>query len=666
MFELPFRSALAGLMAIGLAGAALAQDADLPVDTGPVPAEAAQPAPVETPDAVPPEEGTLDATDVEAWLDGYLPYALANGDIAGAVVTVVADGEIVVRRGYGYADLESGTPVDPDRTLFRPGSVSKLFTWTAVMQLVERGEVDLDADINTYLDFEVPAIDGPLTLRDALTHTPGFEEAIRDLIIDDPEQMPSLGDYLRNGVPTPIFPAGEVPAYSNYATALAGYVVERVSGMPFADYIDAHIFQALGMDSATFHQPLPERFVADMSSGYTTASDGEAQAYELIPAAPAGSLAATGSDMARFMIAHLDNGGALLEPATAEMMHTTADRKFPPLNAMLLGFYEQNRNGHRIIGHGGDTQYFHSDLHLFLDEGVGLFISMNSSGADGATGEIREELFHRFTDRYFPVETEELPTLDTAAEHGAQVTGFYENSRGSQTNFFAALGLVGQLELTMNADNELVVPLFTDTAGTPTRWREVEPYVWQRVDDTARLAVRMEDGRVTGWTFEPVSPIMVMMPVPWWKSSGLLMPLLGAALGALALTVLFWPVRAILRWRYGKRFDLEGTRALTHRLVRLGALGTVIQVVGWAVLLVTMMSDLSMMSGAADGWIVLLQIAAIIPLATLAVTVWNAVVVWTGASSWFAKVWSLVLPLALLVIIWFELVGNLIGFGLSY
>ena len=121
----------------------------------------------------------LTAQDVNAWLDGFMPYAIGVGDIPGAVVVVVKDGQVVTSRGYGYANLASKTPVDPATTLFRPGSVSKLFTWTAVMQQVERGKIDLNADVNKYIDFKSPAYHGrPVTVLNLMTHTPGFEETV--------------------------------------------------------------------------------------------------------------------------------------------------------------------------------------------------------------------------------------------------------------------------------------------------------------------------------------------------------------------------------------------------------------------------------------------------------------------------------------------------------
>jgi CubicO group peptidase (beta-lactamase class C family) len=208
----------------------------------------------------------LTKADVDLWLDGYMPYALRTGDIPGAVVTVVKDGQILTTRGFGYADRDKRTAVDPNKTLFRPGSISKLFTWTAVMQQVEAGKIDLDADVNTYLDFKIPARNGkPITTRQLMTHTAGFEEVAKSLIFyGQPE--PVLGDYLKKHLPHRIFDAGTTPAYSNYATALAAYIVERVSGETFNDYLDRHVMGPLKMANTTFRQPLPANLAGTDSS----------------------------------------------------------------------------------------------------------------------------------------------------------------------------------------------------------------------------------------------------------------------------------------------------------------------------------------------------------------------------------------------------------------
>ncbi|MGH8166023.1 MAG: serine hydrolase domain-containing protein, partial [Woeseiaceae bacterium] len=289
-------------------------------------------------------ESRLTRADLEAWLDGFMTYALPRGDIAGGVVTVVKDGEVLLNKGYGFADVDEQKPVDPDLTLFRPGSVSKLITWTAVMQMVEQGKVDLDADVNTYLDFQIPERDGePITMRNIMTHTTGFEEQVKGLMgVGD--EVAVLGEHLKDWVPERIFPPGETPAYSNYATALAGYIVERASGMSFDDYVDQNIFEPLEMTQSTFRQPLPERLEQYMSKGYARASE-DAKPFEIVGGlAPAGSMSSSGRDMAKFMIAHLQNGafGAerILEAGTAELMHTTPLTTLPEVNRMMLGFYE--------------------------------------------------------------------------------------------------------------------------------------------------------------------------------------------------------------------------------------------------------------------------------------------------------------------------------------
>ena len=231
----------------------------------------------------------LTAQDVNAWLDGYLPYALHTGDIAGAVVAVVKDGTILTERGYGYSDVAKRAPVDPKTTLFRPGSVSKLFTWTAVMQLVEQGKIDLDADVNQYLDFKIPARDGkPVTMRELMQHVAGFEEQAKGIMSDDPKS-PGFEALLKQWVPERVFAAGSTPAYSNYGASLAGYIVQRVSGESFDDYLDKHIFAPLDMKHSTFRQPLPANLEPLMSKCYSLASE-PPKPFEIIGPAPAGSL----------------------------------------------------------------------------------------------------------------------------------------------------------------------------------------------------------------------------------------------------------------------------------------------------------------------------------------------------------------------------------------
>ena len=618
-----------------------------------------------------PTAPVLERDDLEAWLDGYLPYALQDGDVAGAVVVVVKDGQVLLSKGYGYADVEARTPVDPARTLFRPGSISKLFTWTAVMQLVEQGKLDLDADVNRYLDFRIPdAYDRPITLRHLLTHTPGFEEVNKNVILTDTVGITPLGSFLKAWVPARIFPPGQVPAYSNYGTALAGYIVERVSGEPFDAYVERHIFQPLGMEHATFRQPLPPALGPHMAKGYERAS-GEAKPFEVVVPGPAGSLSAAGEDMARFMIAHLQEGrygdGRILRTETARRMHRTALTILPRVNRMLLGFYETNRNGRPAIAHGGDTYYFHSDLHLFIDDGVGLYLSMNSAGKEGVTSSIRTALFQQFADRYLPGETPE-GRVDpaTAMEHATLLAGAYDNSRRSESSFMNLLNLMGQAEVAVHEDTTISLSLLTGLNGEPKRWREVSPFVWREVEGEHWLAAKVEGDEVVMLSGDELSPFMMFLPTPWWRSAGIKWLLVASVL-VLLLTVVLWPVTAMVRRHYQAPAALKGRDALAHRAVRLAAALVVVVLTGWVVTLMNMLSDPDALSPRLDPWIWVLRIATLLVLLGAAgVALWHARVVWSGARRWPARTWSVAVGAACLMLLWAGFAFNLIGFGANY
>lgn len=650
-----------------LSMAALAQ-----VPTTP-PAAEAPAVPVESAPPAEPTGPQLTREDLEAWLDGFIPFALARGNIAGGIVVVVKDGEVLLQKGYGYADVEKKEAVDPQDTLFRPGSVSKLFTWTAVMQLVERGKLDLDADVNQYLDFEIPpGPDGePVTPRDLLTHTAGFEEALKELISEDPERIATLEDTVKGWVPERIFKAGTMPAYSNYGTGLAGYIVERVSGLSFDDYLDRNIFGPLGMAKSSFRQPLPEALAAGMAQGYEVAT-GKPQGYELINLAPAGSLAATGSDMARFMIAHLQNGAyreaRILSAETARTMHGSPRTIIPNVNRMVLGFYETDTNGHRIISHGGDTQYFHSDLHLYVDEGVGYFISFNSGGKDGAVGPLREAFYRNFADRYFPGPAADGKVDEaTAKSHAAGIAGSYISSRRPERNFISVLNLLQPLKVVVNEDGTISVPMLTDLNGEPTKFREIAPYVWREAYGKARLAAEVEDGRVTRFTAEWISPFMYMERSTGAKGAGWLMPATILSLAALTLTVLFWPVEALVRRHYRKPLPFAGREARAYRYGRIGALLSLAAIGAWVGTILAMLSNLKLLSAKYDWWVATLHIlGSLAVFAGLALAIWHLAVVWQAPKRRLGKVWAVVLVLSTAICAWVAIAYHLVGISTNY
>ena len=494
----------------------------------------------------------LTAADAEAFLDGLVPTALRTARVPGAVVVLVKDGQPLVQKGYGMADWEKSIPVDPKKTLFRPGSVSKLFTWTAVMQLVEQGKLDLDADLNQYIDFKIPARNGKaLTLRHVMTHTTGFEEAARDLLTYD-GKAPDLGQVLKDYIPPYIYDPGTTPGYSNYATSLAGYIVQRVSGMSFDDYLDRHIFGPLGMKNSTFRQPLPDALKPQMSKGYMT-WDEKPKGFEIISMPPAGSLSASGEDMGRFMIAFLHQGrlgdAQILKPETVKLMHSQLTQPIPGLMGIGLGFYEQNINGHRVLAHGGDTVLFHSDLLLFVDDGIGLYISVNAPGHERQGGWLRDKLFEAFADRYLPdARPATKPEVDeaTAKEHARQMAGAYRNTRREDSTWLSVLQLLSPLKVQALEDGRLAIEL----AGARGVYREVKPYLWEEEHGKRRLKAVVENGKVKHWGLEPFVFAFIFEPVPFMASPTMLL-LLGAGVLTLTLTVLLWPVAAVLRRRHG-------------------------------------------------------------------------------------------------------------------
>jgi len=451
--------------------------------------------------------GPSDPTELGAFVDGLMRVLLEEHHSAGAVVSVVKDGRVFFAKGYGYADWEAREEVDPARTLFRIGSVSKLFTWTSVMQMVEQGLLDLDTDINEYLDFEIPAAFGtPVTLADIMAHAGGFEDYVIELFGNGPEDLGPLGQILADQVPARVRPAGDLSSYSNHATGMAAYMVERVSGREWVELTEESILQPLGMEFTTFRQPLPERLAPHMSKGYSYANGSfHEEDFEYVPLAPVGAAAASGLDMARFMIGHLQlgeyEGHRFLGEETARRMHTVHHRMAPGVNGMAHGFMEMSRNGQRIIGHGGDTFWFHSGLALFPDHDLGVFVSFNSEAGGGATG----PFIDAFVDRYFPVE-ELVPTPpEDFAERAHRFAGEFRANRFSHTTI-AKLAATASVTVSATEDGSL--------RALDTEWVEVAPLTFQeRYGDDMLIFRENEAGEITNFFVARV-PIVAFERLP--------------------------------------------------------------------------------------------------------------------------------------------------------
>lgn len=610
----------------------------------------------------------LTADDLGAFLDGLMPLEIEHADIAGAVVAVVKDGKLVLAKGYGYADVEKKLPISPETTLFRPGSISKLFTWTAVMQQVEQGKLDLDRDVNDYLDFKIPPAFGkPITLRNIMTHSTGFEETVKNLFVGSAQDLRPIPEYLRAHMPERIFPPGMTPAYSNYATTIAAYIVERVSGQKFDDYVDEHFFKPLNMTHATFRQPLPDALKASMSNGYALGS-GEAKPFESVQVAPAGSLSASAVDMTHFMIMHLQNGKygdvQILKPETAVEMHSRQQGWPSAMRAMCLGFYEESQNGHRIIGHGGDTVYFHSDLHLILDSNVGFFVSYNSGGR----GEInaRGVLFDKFMERYFPAAPANEPVLATAAQDASSVAGTYEVSRRFETNVLAVTTVIGETKLTVNSkDNTISMPAFKGLNDQPLHFREIAPMVFRDVNGHSKIAfVNDATGRRVAYIDYP---FMVFQQVNnTLDKQSLNYVIIGFSLCVIVLTLLMWPIGAMFRKHYAKPLTLDPGAKRLRMLVRLVCFGVVIYTVG-ILIFVSKLNNPSALSERSDPWLHLLQVIGLLAGLGSLVAIYNSLRSWGDDQQWvWNKIWNTFLALSCVGFFWFIYHWHLLNFHLNY
>ena len=655
--------------AVALAMLATGAAATAPAVTGPATPPLAT-APTSAQIAVPPqaeETHALTAEDADVFFDGMIPYALAHGNIAGAVFVVVKDGKILFAKGYGYSDVAKRTPVIADQTMFRPGSVSKLFTWTAVMQQVQAGKLDLDRDVNDYLDFKIPEKFGkPITLRNLMTHTPGFEEGIHDSFVKKASELYPLGDYMKKRMPDRIYPPGEVTAYSNYGASLAGYIVQRVSGEQYADYIANHILKPLGMTHSTFQQPLPASLEPFMSKGYVKASDEKPVPFEDIETAPAGALSATGTDMAHFMIAHL-NGGAydgasILSPATVDLMHSPQSHMAPGLNGFDLGFYQENRNGLRIIGHAGDTDPFHSDLHLLLDKNVGVFMSFNSQGNQGESDKFRTTLFRAFLDRYFPFHAPHEATVADPKPDAARVAGWYGSSR-KINSALRLLSAIGQSEVVAKPDGTITIDVLKDEAGNPKVWREVGPLTYREVNgQTHTKFITDANGNVSYWISDDFLPVLIFQRINGLEQLSVMKVMMGLLITSLVLTLVIWLGGWIVRRRFDRPLDLPDSAARLRLYSRLGAVVILLMFAGWGGLFAVLTNG-----GQIDTVLMVLYVLGVLAvLGAIAIVIEAASRIVRGPGGVLVKAGELVLGISALYLIWAVFDYGLANFSFVY
>jgi len=507
--------------------------------------------------------GPTDAYEAELFFDELMARQMAQDHVVGATVAVVRGDQLMFAKGYGYANREQRLPVTADRSLFYLGSAGKLFTWTAVMQLVEQGKLDLHADVNRYLDFPIPATyPQPITLHHLMTHTAGFEENLDALFTHDQAALLPLRTFLARELPQRVYPPGTLLAYSNYGTALAGYMVERVSGEPYEQYITRHILEPLAMHQSTAVQPLPAALRAELATGYRYENGGyRATDIEWVAAAPDGVVRGPATDIAHFMIAHLNDGryGAtrILQQTTAQEMHRQHFTHDPRLSGFAYGFSETFENNQRVIWHLGESAHFVTLLVLVPEQKVGFFISYNTRPIDGRA------TLSAVLDHYFPATAAPGPPPPDSDQTAARLAGTYVSTRvAHSTSQKLATWGSGTLSVALADDHTLQL------AGQ--RYTAVAPGLFQQVDGD-RLLTFHEDGngQVTHLFLGPFA----YFSVPWYQNPQLQLGLLAGSLAVSLTALVAWPIDALVGWRCGRAAPARGARLARWLAGLLGGVG---------------------------------------------------------------------------------------------
>jgi CubicO group peptidase (beta-lactamase class C family) len=619
-------------------------------------------------------DGPADPAEIESFLDQLFSQQMEEFHLAGITAVMVKDGQVLFQKGYGYSDLENRIPVDPAKTLFRIGSVTKLFTWTAVLQLVEQGKLDLDADINTYLDFHIPdTFPEPITLKHLMSHTAGFEERAYEALARTPDQIPPLGKFLATHIPARIYPPGEVSIYSDYGADLAGYIIERASGMPYADYIEANILDPLGLAHTTLRQPLPAYLAANMSIGYQyTQNDLQPIGFGLMSTQPSGDIRSTAGDMALFMIAHLQGGclcpddrwnvntprGSILKAATEQLMQSSLWGPDPRMAGYTHGFMELHFNGQRILHHGGDAAGFHSLLMLLPDQNLGLFVSYNTT----SPGFAWVNTLYSFMDHYYsgePAANQPAPDFTSDAEIYA---GGYLPARSSHTTIEKVDELVNWMEITDSGDGSLLIgsPLSPQKA----RLDEVEPMLFRESSTGSQVVFQRDDQGKIAYLYDAVFPFASLVKAPWHANPILHLGLLGAS-ALIFLSVLlagfFGGIHRLI-----KRVDRAAQPALARLALWLSTMVALLDFSALIAFLVITLFNNEFMTMITYGRISTINIilaawllAAVltIGLAAMTVLVWRK-----GFWGVTARVHYTLTTLAALSFVWFLNYWNLLGF----
>ena len=460
-------------------------------------------------------------TDFESIVDSAVTAGMRELQIRGAAVSVVLDGEMAFAKGYGYVDAAGTRPVEAATTVFRIASVSKLFVATAVMQLAEQGKLTLDTDANVYLaetGIVLPDADGtPITLTHLLTHTGGFEEVGNGYYRDKRDEHFVLREYLAKFQPRQVRRPGVVPNYSNWSVSTAGLVVETVSGSPYNDYLETNIVRPLGMDRTTIREPLPPALATVLSEAVVRRGDEFVDMpFETIRA-PSGAMSSTATDMAIFMLAHLQggklNGVRLLGEGTVERMQSQAFRVRDGYPGMAIGFIEQSIAGRRQIGHHGATAWFRSLLTLDPAERIGVFFVANGPRGLELARPLTEQILRAHYGGPAHPDTSK-PSADHVPDM-AEYVGDYRPARHNHTTL-AKVGALFTPEIAVAADRDQVII----TSGTAaSRYKSSGIGRFKAIDGELTIAFSKDEADNTRFLHDANNPTKPAYRLHPWETN---------------------------------------------------------------------------------------------------------------------------------------------------
>jgi CubicO group peptidase (beta-lactamase class C family) len=422
-----------------------------------------------------------------ALIDATVPKLLEQQHIAGTAVAVVHDGRVLMTRGYGRARLHPDVPVDAERTLFRIGSVTKVFTGFSALQLVDAGKLDLQRDIRGYLpDFRLRY---GATTHQLLTHTAGFDERFAGAYTEDGHVVP-LADHLRLSPPQQVMRPGRAYSYSNYNYALAGLVIEARSGLSFERYLEQRVFEPLKMAASTAAQPPPAQLALNLSRGYRwTGNRHQPLEYRYTYASPSGAIATTAADMGRFMTALLGDGSVqgtrVISAESAKAMSEVQFTIDPRIPGTSYGFGHLMSHGRRLVYRGGTLGDQAAMLILMPEDRLGIFVASNSVPGLG------DFLFEPMMTHLFGALKAPVPPVEPLPDARARAAGLagtyrdYHHTRNDMSRLRALMPMI-QARLTVDEDGAV--------RWQGRRWLEVEPWVFRREDALDYIVFR-DNGR---------------------------------------------------------------------------------------------------------------------------------------------------------------------------